>query len=119
MLARRAIQVVFLELIVTPAYVGQADPGRIITLLQEAGLGMVDIYDVSRKGLVLLQFDVLFAQRERLEALKASQRKSAPKTQKGRARTPCPLVSILARLLRESTAQHAEAGQRGAKQRER
>lgn len=75
MLERRAIQVVFLELIVTPAYVGQADPGRIITLLQEAGLGMVDIYDVSRKGLVLLQFDVLFAQRERLDALKASQRK--------------------------------------------
>lgn len=75
MLARRAIQVVFLELIVTPAYVGQADPGRIITMLQQAGLAMVDIYDVSRKGLVLLQFDVLFAQRERLEALKASQRK--------------------------------------------
>lgn len=71
MLARGAIQVVFLELIVTPAYVGQAEPGEVMTMLHQAGFGMVDIYDASRKGLLLLQFDVLFARPERLAALKA------------------------------------------------
>jgi FkbM family methyltransferase len=96
MVARRAVQVVFLELIVTPAYVGQADPGRIITLLQEAGRST----RATRRA-------------------RGVPAEVAPKTQKSRARTPCPLVSILERLLRESTTQHAETGQRGAKQRER
>jgi FkbM family methyltransferase len=77
MLSRGAIQVAFLELIVTPTYIGQADPGEIITLLQQAGLAMVDIFDVSRQGPVLLQFDVLFARRERLAALTARGRQAS------------------------------------------
>jgi FkbM family methyltransferase len=77
MLARGAIRAVFLELIVTRTYVGQAEPGELLTMLRQAGFTVVDIYDVSRNGLVLLQFDLLFAQPPQLAAVTARSSQSA------------------------------------------
>jgi len=64
MLRRKAIDLVHLEVIVAPTYVGQSRPDEIFSLLCEAGLSLVDFYDIWKRGPVLLQFDALFARPE-------------------------------------------------------
>ncbi len=61
MLARGAIRSIFLEIIISPTYVGQSRPDEIFSLLCGAGLSLVDFYDAWKRGPVLLQFDALFA----------------------------------------------------------
>jgi FkbM family methyltransferase len=61
MLAREAIKLVYLEVIVAPTYIGQSRPDEIFSPLYSAGLSLVDIFGIWRSGPVLLQFDALFA----------------------------------------------------------
>lgn len=62
MLARGAIGSVLLEVIVIPSYDGQSRPDEIFSLLCGAGMTLVDLYGVWKRGPALLQFDALFAQ---------------------------------------------------------
>jgi FkbM family methyltransferase len=69
MLARSAIRSLFLEIIVAPTYVSQSRPDEIFRLLCEAGLSLVDFYDIWKRGPLLLQFDALFALPEYVKRL--------------------------------------------------
>lgn len=60
-LSSGSIKSVYLEVIVAPTYVGQARPDEIFGMLYEAGLVLIDVYDLWRDGAALLQFDALFA----------------------------------------------------------
>jgi FkbM family methyltransferase len=61
LLAAGRIQAVYLEIIVTPTYLGQSPPAELLATLQAAGLKLIDVYDLNRHGPILLQFDALFA----------------------------------------------------------
>jgi FkbM family methyltransferase len=70
MLNSHAIKSVYVEMIVAPSYVGQSQPGENFTLLYAAGLRLFDLCDIWRgDGLMLLQFDALFALPECIEKI--------------------------------------------------
>jgi FkbM family methyltransferase len=61
MLSSQRIKMVLLEVVVAPTYSGQSRPAEIFGLLNDAGLAIVNFYDLVPDKRRLLQFDALFA----------------------------------------------------------
>jgi FkbM family methyltransferase len=74
LLARRAVDLIYLEMIIAPSYVGQRKYHYYLTLLDGLGYELFDLFNLGRRDGRLIQIDGIFVTREILERYETDKR---------------------------------------------
>jgi FkbM family methyltransferase len=82
LLARRAVDLIYLEMIIAPSYVGQRKYHHYLTSLDALGYELFDLFNLGRRHGRLIQIDGIFVTSEILERYEAAQRAPLSRNQR-------------------------------------